>query len=504
MDNNSKRIAKNTFYLYLRSAFVLLVSLYTSRVVLNALGVEDFGLYNVIGGVVALFSFMRTSLTKSTQRFLNAEMAKGNDNLNNYFITSVNIHLVISVVAFVLLETVGLWLLNTKIQIPEGREFAAMVVYQTTTVSLLLTIISTPYNAAIIAHEDMSYFAVTSIINAILKLMIAYILLISSGDLLNLYSVLLLFTSVVDFMLYYLYCRHKYIETKFRLFHSTKLTREMLGYTTWTILGQVAIVGTNQGNSIIVNMFHSVTANAAMGVASQVNSAVVTLTNNFQTAFNPQITKAYTLKDNEYLIKLINYTSKFSYIILMLASLPIAFNIDVILQIWLGIVPDYTEIFCVLILCNSMLNALSAPLNFTVLSSKNIKWFQIVTSIVYLLDLPIVYLAFTMGCNPTAALVVKVLIMVAVLFVRLYYCCQHVEGLRVMSFTKNVILRLFVATALSCCIGFVMFCRVDGIGSRIIVTCILVIVSILASYYVGMCRFERDMINNFIKNKIRK
>lgn len=504
MEHNSNRIAKNTFYLYVRSAFVLVVSLYTSRVVLNALGVEDFGLYNVIGGVVALFSFMRTSLTKSTQRFLNAEMAKQTGNLNHYFITSVNIHLVISIIALFFLETIGLWLLNAKVQIPEGREFAAMVVYQTTVVSLLLTIISTPYNAAIIAHEDMSYFAIVSIIDAALKLVIAFFLLVSSGDSLILYAILLLILSFINFFLYFGYCRRKYIETRLKFFYSNHLTKEMLGYTTWTIVGQMAIVGTNQGNSIIVNMFHSVTANAAMGIASQVNSAIVTLTNNFQTAFNPQITKAYTLKDYAYLVKLINYTSKFSYIILLLASLPIAFNIDVILKLWLGIVPEYTETFCILILCNSILNALSAPLNFTVLSSKNIKWFQIVTSLVYLLDLPLVYFAFTIGFEPTAALVVKVIVMVAILFVRLFFCSLHVEGLTIMDYTWNVLLRLVAITILTSGIGYVVFGFVDGIVSRIISTGILIIVCILASYFIGMSKSEREIVDNFIKNIINK
>lgn len=499
MERNTKQVAKNTLYLYIRSAIVLIVSLYTSRVVLNALGVEDFGLYNVIGGVVALFSFMRTSLTKATQRFLNTEMATGGAKLNDYFVTSLNVHIVISIVAVILLESIGLWFLNMKIQIPEGREFAAIIVYQTTVVSLVLTIVSTPYTAAIISHEQMSYFAIVSVINALLKLLIAVLLLGYNHDSLILYSVLMLVVTLIDFLLYYVYCKKKYYETNYKKYYNKEDTKELLGYTSWTIVGQFAIVGTNQGNNILVNLFHSVTANAAMGVASQVNSALVTLTNNFQTAFNPQITKAYATKDYDYLNKLINYTCKFSYVILIVFSLPIVFNIDPILHLWLGNVPRYSNTMCVLMICNSIINALSAPLNFTVLSSKNIKNFQIVTSIVYLLDLPLVYLAFKLGFDPTAALFVKVFIMILVLLVRLVFCSRAIEGLNIILFVINVFMRLLLATMIAVVANYFCLQLTSSLFGRVAVSLLLFFFSCVIFLYIGMCRSEREMIINLIK-----
>ncbi|MCF0206771.1 MAG: oligosaccharide flippase family protein, partial [Bacteroidales bacterium] len=348
--SRNKRIATNTFWLYIRSLIVMLVSLYTSRVILDALGVEDYGLYNVVGGVVGLFSFLRTSMTKSTQRFLNVEMVNPLGRLKDTFSVSLFVHVIIAVVALFLLETVGLWFLNNYIQIPSGREHAANMVYQSTVFSLILTIISVPYNASIIAHEKMGYFAIVSIVDCLLKLLICYLILVDGFDRLILYGWLMLGVSFVNFLMYVAYCLIMCSETSFRLLYDKALFRDMFSYTTWTVVGQAAIVGTNQGNNILVNIFHTVTANAAMGVANQVNSAVVSLTSNFQTAFNPQITKSYAAKDYAYLTSLVYTTSKISYLLLLIVSLPLMFNVEDILNIWLKEVPQDAGVFCIWVL----------------------------------------------------------------------------------------------------------------------------------------------------------
>jgi len=507
MDNNTsntKRIAKNTGVLYFRSIVVMLITLYTSRVILQALGVEDYGLYNVIGGVVALFSFLKTSMTKSTQRFLNVEMVNPEGRLKETFMVSMTIHVIISVIALVLLETVGLWFLNTYIQIPVGRELAANVVYQSTVVSLLLTILSVPYNAAVIAHEKMGFFAVISITDALLKLGICFLLLIGSYDRLIVYGWLMMGIHVLNLILQMIYCHYRVPEAQFKLMYDKRLFKEMLGYTTWTVVGQIAIVGTNQGNNILVNMFHSVTANAGMGVASQVNGAVVSLTSNFQTAFNPQITKSFAAKDYNYLKKLVYTTSKISYFMLLIVCLPIAFNIDTILSIWLTKVPPYSGIFCILVLCNSILNALSAPLNFSVLSSGQIKWFQIVTSIVYLSDLVIVYVLFCMGFPAPAALVVKVCIMMAILFVRLYFAHKEVPCISIGSFMKEVMLPIAIVSALCIAIGYLVFLFADTLLLQAIATVGLCACSVGAVLLIGMRRSEVQQVKNMISRRKKK
>ena len=507
MSSNTKgnrRIAKNTFVLYIRSVVVMLITLYTSRIVLRELGVEDYGLYNVIGGVVALFAFLRTSLTKSTQRFLNTEMVNPHGRLNETFCTSLNIHIVIAVVAFILAETIGVWFLNTYIQIPEGREYAANVVFQSTVLSLLTTIVSVPYNAEIIAHEDMGYFAFTSIVDALLKLGIAFFLVLGLGDKLITYGYLIACISLLNFLMYYIFCKKKYIESAYHRIFDKSLIREMLSYTTWTIVGQFAIIGTNQGNNILMNMFHSVTANASMGVAHQVNGAIVSLTSNFQTAFNPQITKSYAAKDFENLRKLVYTTSKISFSLLLVASLPIAYNIDFILDIWLVKVPEYAGVFCVWVLVNTILNALSAPLNFSVLSSGKIKWFQIVTSIVFLSDLVVLYALFSIGSPAVAALWVKVSIMVVILFVRIYFAHREVECISLVSYLNGVLIPLLVASGISVICGYFLFHEVGSLLMRCFNTVIIIIITILCLYYIALSSKEREALIGILKKRTNK
>lgn len=501
---NTKRIARNTLILYLRSLIVMILWLYTSRVILKALGIEDYGISNVVGGVVGLFSFLRTSMTKSTQRFLNVEMAKDNGNLNDTFCTSLNIHIAIAFIALIVTETIGLYILNKYVQIPPDRELAANIIYQSTILSLLFTIISVPYNAEIIAHEEMGYFAVVSIVDAILKLSLALFISNSNYDRLIIYGVLSAGISLLNLIMYVVYCRINYIESKFRFFFNKKKTKQILGYTTWTVVGQAAILGTNQGNNILLNMFHGVVANAAMGVAQQVNSAITTLTSNFQTAFNPQITKSYAKKDYDYLKKLVFTTSKISFFLLTLVSLPIMFNIESILIIWLSDVPKYSDVFCILILCNSILNGLSAPLNFTVLSTGNIKHYQITTSLVFLSDLIILYPLFYLGFPAVTALIVKIVCMSIILFVRLYYTHKLIESIDLMSYISKVVFPLLSSTFFSVSLGLFLFSYADNLLKSILSTLFLIVFSSLCALFIGLSNYERTILYGFVRKTIQK
>lgn len=484
---------------------VMGVTLFTTRIVLQALGVDDFGLYNVVGGVVGLLAFLRTSMEKSTQRFLNVEMAKPNGKIHDTFCVCVTIHLLIMFVILLLAETIALWFLNSKINIPVGRELAANLIYQASVFSLCITLLSVPYSAAIIAHEKMNFFAFVSVIDAFLKLGIACLILNSSFDHLIFYGFLMASVSLINFLLYVLYCRVQFAETVFRFLFDKNRFKDIFSFISWTLCGQMAILGTNQGNGILVNVFHSVTANAAMSVGAQVNSAVTSLSSSFQTAFTPQITKSYASGDFVYLKFLVFITSKISFFLLILISIPVAFNINFILSIWLKTVPQYSGIFCILTLCNGILNALSAPLNFTVMATGKIKWFQIVTSFVYISDLFILYIFFCVGYPPVTAMAVKVCIMLIILFVRLYFAHASVPCIDLLSYSKSIIFPLFSSTMLSVGSAYLMMNAADTPFSKICATCGMIVTTITFIFFIGLSSKEKktlkEMLYKFFKRK---
>jgi len=503
-DNSSsnKTIAKNTIVLYVRMVIVMFLSLYTSRIVLEALGVEDFGLYGVVGGVVGLFAFFKRSMEKATQRFLNVEMVRGKRALQSVFSTSWTIHVCLAIIILLLAETIGLWFLNVKVNIPSDRVFAGNIVFQTTVVSLCLTMLEVPFSADIIAHENMSFFAVVSIFDALFKLVIAFCILNSGGDHLVLYGVLMMSITLVNCLLLILYCWKNFIEFSLRLSFERKRFKEIFSFVGWTFLGQVSVVGCNQGNTILVNMFHTVAANAAMSIGTQVSHAVTNLTSNFQTAFNPQITKSYAEGNFDYLRYLVFSTSKISYCLLFVVSLPICINIDYILDIWLVEVPKSSNVFCVLFLINCIINALSAPLNFSVLASGKVKWFQIVTSIVYLLDLVVLYVLFIFSFPPTTALWVKIGIMLTLLFVRLFFAHQEVPCIDLNSYLCQVLFPLLLMSGGSIIFSVVVLPFINtSLLFRIIFTIIVVLVNMFLIWRVALTGSQRKSILNIIYKK---
>lgn len=501
---NKKRIAKNTVVLYIRMIVVMLITLYTSRVVLKALGVDDFGLYGVIGGVVGLFGFLKTSMGKATQRFLNVEMVAEGGDLRKVFRTSMTIHFLIAIVILILAETIGLWFLNAKINIPQGREFAAFFIYQTTVISICVSMIEIPFHADIIAHEKMTFFAVVSVVDAFLKLLIAFLILYDNGDKLILYGLFMMAISVINVVLYYIYCKRKFFEISFRPCFDRERFRSIFGFVGWTLLGQVAVIGCNHGNGILVNMFHSVAANAAMSIGSQVSHAVTNLSSNFQTAFNPQITKSYAEGNYDYLRSLVFTTSKISYCLLFVVMLPIAFNIDFILDLWLDKVPDLSNIFCILFMANAIINALSAPLTYSVMASGKIKWFQIVTAIVYLSDLVILYFLFSMGLPPATALWVKVGIMVVNLFVRLYYAHREIDCIDFSSYIKQVLIPLFLMSVSSIAVAVALHPFFTDLTMRIMLTMAIVLAELLLMWLVALDNNQRKSLVSIIQKKKRK
>lgn len=507
MSNSSaktKRIAKNTIVLYFRMIVIMVITLYTSRIVLKALGFEDYGLYNVVGGVVALMSFLKSSMSSSTQRFLSYEMGAGNtENLKKIFSVCLTTHYMIALILLVLAETVGLWFLNTQINIPHGRETATNWIYQFSVISLCVSIVSVPYSADIISHEQMGYFAFLSILDALLKLGFSFVITYVSFDKLIVYGLLMMLVPIINIVLNWSYCYKRHPETHFNFYWDKTLFKKIFSFSGWTIWGQLAIVGSNQGTNILVNIFHSVTANAAMGVGMQVNHAITGLISNFQTAFKPQITKSYASGDFKYLNTLTTYAAKISYYLFFIVSLPILLNIDSVLNLWLDKVPQYANSFCVIFIIASAFNAMSAPLYMNVFSTGRIRGYQITMSIAFVIELLIVYLIFKLGYSVVIGVAVKAVLNFIVVFIRMAYAHKEVDSFSGWNYMKNVFLPLMLSTVVTFLLAFPLINIAHGMWQKILFTFIIVLLSVVAALFIGLKKNERKSIRNIVVKHIR-
>lgn len=501
--SNTKRIVKNTIILYVRMIVIMLITLYSSRIILKALGIGDYGLYNVVGGVVLMLGFLKSSLTSATQRFLSFEMGRHEtDRLQKVFSLCLTTHILISIIIVLLAETIGLWFLNTHIQIPDGRETAANWVFHYSVFSMAISLITVPYHACTISHERMSFFAWVSILDAVLKLAFAFAIMYAPYDRLSFYAFLMMLTHFINLFLYWLYCKKSFFETNYRFVWDKKMFKDIFSFSGWTMWGQLAVVGSVQGKGILVNIFHSVVANAAMGVAHQVNVALVSLTSNFQTAFQPQITKSYAAKDYEYMNTLINSASKISFFLLFIVSLPFMLNIDWVLSIWLTEVPAYSGTFCNLYIIASILNALSTPLWIAIFATGKIKNYQIVVSATYFMELLVIYILFLLGFPPTTAMVVKVVLNVAMIIVRLIFTQNKVEFFSALNYTRNVLVPLLLSSLVTI-LPLIFFLVFREQKIELISTIIICAISILSAYYIGLSHRERTMVVNLIKKHIK-
>lgn len=503
--SNSKRIVVNTIVLYVRMFVVMLITLYSSRIVLKALGIDDFGLFNLVGGVVALTTFLKSSLASSTQRFLSYELGRGDiERTKKIFSVSLTTHVIIAGIIILLTETMGLWYLNAKVNIPEGREVAANVVYQLSVLSLVVSMIALPYNADVISREKMSFFAIVGILEAILKLAFAFLLLVIDVDKLILYGILTVLLSILVCFSFYVYCRVKFEEASFSLSFDKSLFKEIFSFSGWTLLGQMAVVAVSYGTGLVVNLFYSVAVNAAMAIAQQVNGAITGLTGNFQTAFQPQITKSYAAKDLGYMNTLIHYASKVSFFLLFIVTYPIMLNIDFILNVWLTTVPQYTNSFCILFIVASIFNAISAPLWISVFATGKIKWYQIVVSFVFFSDLVVVYILFKMGYPPVTCMVVKAGINFLVIFVRLLFACKQVDGFSAGQYIRSAFTPCIVSAFITIALTLPLFLMATSSWKKILVTAFAIVLATAVAYFIGLKKDERVAVNKMALSVIHK
>lgn len=501
---NNKRIAKNTLLLYFRMLFMMIISLYTSRVVLNTLGVEDYGIYNVVGGVVTMFGFISGAMASSTQRFLTYELGQGNfKQLSKVFSISLMIHVLISILIIILSETVGLWFLYYKMAIPENRLDAAFWVYQFSIVSTIIMIISVPYNASIIAHERMSAFAYISILEAILKLLVVYLLLVGDFDKLKLYAFLICAVQLNIRLIYGWYCKCHFKETIFRKVWDKNLFREMLSFSGWSLWGNCAVIAFTQGLNILLNMFFGPTVNAARGIAVQVQGAINQFSTNFQTALNPQIIKSYASNDLIYMHSLIYRSSKFTFFLLLLLSLPIILETDTVLRIWLHAVPEHTVCFLRLILCISIVDAMANPFVTSVSATGNIRLYQGIIGGMLFCILPISYIVLKLGGNPASVFIVHLCICLIVFIVRLYII-RFLINLKIFDYIKQVACRCLFVGAISIISPIIIKCNLPDTIYSFFIVCVSCIISVsICIFYIGMTSSERRFIMNKLFNILR-
>lgn len=501
----NKRIAKNTLLLYFRMLFMMAVSLYTSRVVLNALGVEDFGIYNVVGGVVAMFGFLNSAMSTSTQRYITFELGRNDfKQLNKVFNISISIHAFISIAILILAETVGLWFLYHKMTIPIERMDAALWAYQGAIASTIVLIMSVPYNATIIAHEKMSAFAYISVLEVVLKLIIVYLLLIGDFDKLKLYAVLMFTVQLIIRFIYGNYCKRHFPETKILFCKDWTLFKNMLAFAGWNLWGNCAYIAFTQGVNILLNMFFGPAVNAARGIAVQVQSAVNQFSSNFQTALNPQITKSYATGDYAYMHKLIFRSSKFTFFLLLFLSLPIQLETETILNIWLKNVPEHTVNFLRLILCTTIIDATANPLMISAAATGKVKRYQSIVGGILLAILPISYATLKLGGNPESVFIVH-LSVCAIAFITRLFIIRPMIQLNLKHYFKEVILRCFAVTFVALALPIVIKYLTNDSLTGFFVVCLACVCSVpVTSYFLGFDQNEKQFINQKILSVINK
>ena len=488
----NKRIAKNTLVLYVRMLFTMGISLFTSRVILQTLGVEDYGISSVVGGVISMFTFINAAMVSSTQRYLNFELVRGDANqLRCVFSTSLQIHALIALAIIVLSETVGLWFLNEKLVIPEARMTAAMWVYQCSILSCAVSIMSTPYNAVIVAHEKMSAFAYISILDVSLKLLVVYLLVVLPFDKLIILAILNLLVQLFIRYIYTLYCHRHFPESYFQFRFNKTLFKEMFGFAGWSFWGNLAAILYTQGLNMMLNIFFGPIVNAARGIAVQVQSAVQQFVGGFQTALNPQITKNYASNNLPQMHSLMFRSARFSFLLLFFLSLPVLMETNFILTLWLKTVPDDAVIFTQIMICISLIYTTANPCIIANQATGKVKIYQMVVGGILLLILPISYVVLKLGAPAYSVFIVHFCIESLAQFSRMYMLRKLIH-LPLWQYMKNIYIPIVSTVVIAIILPLVVRMQVSEGWLRFLAvgfTCVLSVGA--SSYFIGFTKQER-------------
>lgn len=506
MKENSQRIAHNAIFLYFRMLVVLFVNLFTARVLLKALGVEDYGVYNVVAGFVSLFGFLNATLSSSVQRFYNYEGSKhGKEGFQKIYITAVFIHIFIACLTFVLLETFGLWYVNNVMVVANSRIFAANYLFQTSILSLILIMLQIPYTGAIMAKERMDYFAIISIIDVLFRLIVAIIVDYSSHDKLVLYGSLLCSISIFNISAYYIYCKKNIHEIKFRLFFDKKSFKAMLSFSGWNLIGTFAFLLKGQGVNMLLNYFFGPVINAARGIAYQINGAIGSFSGNIYTVFGPQLVSSYAQTDYERTKKIMFTESKVSFSLIALLVMPAIFEMDTLLTIWLGnSVPEHTKIFAILVLLDTLVCTLNTPCTQVVQATGKIKKYQIGTTIINLFLVPFCWILLALGYSAESTFMSVVFFSCMNQCICLYLTNKEFQ-IDLRTYFGEIIVRCLVLLLLLPVIPLIISLTMPPSIIRLV---ILSISSILTGglliYYCMFDLNDRNFILSFVRKKLKK
>jgi len=499
---NNRRIAKNTLFLCFQSILTLGVGLYTSREVLAQLGVSDFGIYNVVGGVIVLFSFIQGAMHNATNRFFTFDLGKGDfEALKKTFSLSMIIHVFTALIILILGETVGLWFLNTQLVIPESRMEAANFVYQLTIFTACIGILQMPYSVAINAHEKMKIYAYAGIADAVFKLSIALALGFAPIDKLKFYSILLFAVYFVMFCFYRNYCYRNFKETHFRWFWNRKMFLERMGFGGWTTLGGISTIAALQGVNMLLNVFHGVIANATYGIMTLVSNAMHQFANNFFAAISPQITKSYARGDTDYLHSLLFRSAKFSFLISFALAVPLALNMEFILNLWLKEIPQYAVIFCQIRVIDWCFCTLFFSFSLGITATGIIKKFLIIDSLLTLQNLIFIYIFFKFDFSPIVVPIVYFIINIIRIIV-VIISSKTLIKFSINKFINNVIINLLMVILVSLPISVYISFHTEDWIALFATSGSFVLLFLFGSVFFGLDKNERSMIFNLIRKKL--
>lgn len=507
---NNKRIVKNTFMLYIRMGLVMIISLYATRVVLSVLGEEDYGIYNVVGGVVVMFSFLSRTLASASQRYFAFEIGRGDyDKLNKIFNINLILFAIVIGIVLVLAETVGLWFVNTQMTIPDERMVAARWVYQFAVLSFCVHLIAIPYQATIIAREKMHVYAFIGIMEALLNLALALLLktLNWGFDVLIVYGALMFLVHIITNGSYVAVARRRFEETRIKFYWEKRQALEILSYSGWNLFGAVAGIVRSQGINILINVFFNPAINAARGLSYQVNNALNQFASNFYTAVRPQVTKYYAQGDKSATMSLVFSSSKFSYYLLLFLAVPVMVFSHELLDLWLVEIPEYTELFLILVVIIGLIDSISNPLMTLAQATGRVKLYQAVVGSIIILNLPLSWLFLHFGYSAEVTMYVAIAVAVLSLFARLIILKKLVD-FPVMGFCRRVLLRILLtslcALALSWAIKTYLFAGVSGVWPLVLSFCMSVLITTVTIVFVGFGNHERKTLVSLVATKLKK
>ena len=501
--SSTSRIAKNTLLLYFRQILIMLVSLYTVRVVLKVLGEEDYGIYNVVAGVVTMFGFLSGAMATASQRYFAFDLGKEDyEHLETTFSVTFQIYILLAAIIVVLAETIGLWFVMNKLVIPPERMTAAIWIYQAAVFSFLLTLIATPYIASIIAHENMNIYAYVSIVEAVLKLAIVFLLQVLDYDKLILYALLLTSVSFVNTGLYIIYCKKNYNECKLRYVKDKALFKELVSYSGWNLFGASIWVIKNQIINILLNLYFGVVVNAARAIASQVHNAVTSFSHNFNTALRPPIVKTYAAGDKEETMKLVFRGCKFTYFLMYVFALPLILEMNTVLNLWLENPPNFAVVFTSLALVDAVIDSISYPLMALAQATGKIKFYQSVVGGILMLNFPVAWIALEYGAPAYSVMIVAIIITFVAAIVRLFII-KRLAQFSIKQFLTKSALPCVLVSILAAILPLAIVLNCERTFLRLcITTCVSVISMGVCVLFVGMSKVEREMVYVKAKDKI--